>query len=480
LRVSARGLSRSTICAGPNTISRVKSRPASGCDSPRLGIKIGQTVEADLFEKLHAGLGPDGRSLITNDGGKERVSGFDLTLSAPKSVSIAYALANPEMRAAIEQVQLDACKAVVAMLNREAAFTRRGKNGVVIEKTSLVVAAFQHGEARPAPHADGRVTADMDLHTHLCIANLGEKSAGENEREARAESGYEARFGALDARPIFKAKMLAGSVYHLAISAGLQKLGFQIEVTGKNGIFELYTPSGPALDDDTKRYFSSRRNQLEDRLADYDLVTGEAQQLAAAVVKATRLSKVSDTRDRFEIWREQAQQLGVDVEHFVERVRTGRDLSDYDREALIAQRLAEVPSRLTEKESVFERRHLMAVVASSLVGTGAGPERVDDEIERLMQTGEIVQLGQDIHGHGLYSTPELLSVAPTAALRKTRRPSSLLPNSLPFGSAWRRHYLFGWHFGNLRFRIVMRRPGGAVVPAGPNQGEVRATERSLG
>ena len=371
-------------------------------ESSQLGIKTGQIVGADLFEKLHAGLGSDGRTLITNDGGKERVSGFDLTLSAPKSVSIAYALAEPGMRAAIEQVQLDACKAVVSMLNREAAFTRRAKNGVVIEKTLMVVAAFQHGEARPAPHVDGRVTADMDLHTHLCIANVGQRAAREGEREPT--------FGALDARPIFKSKMLAGSVYHLALSAGLQKLGFQIAVAGTNGIFELHTPSGPAVDNDTKRYFSARRIQLEDRLADYDLVTGDAQELAAAVVKATRLSKTSDTRDRFEVWREQAQELGVDVEHFIERVRTGRALSDGDRETLIAQRLAEVPSRLTEQESVFERRHLMAAVASSLVETGAGPERVDAEIERLAKTGKIVQLGQDIHGHGLYSTPEMIAV----------------------------------------------------------------------
>ena len=144
-------------------------------DSTALGIRVGQTVEADLFEKLHAGVGPDGRTLITNDGGKERVPGFDLTLSAPKSVSIAFALADADMRAAIEQAQMDACKAVVAMLNREAAFTRRGNNGVIVEKTSLIIAAFQHGEARPAAHVDGRITADMDLHSHLCIANLGER-----------------------------------------------------------------------------------------------------------------------------------------------------------------------------------------------------------------------------------------------------------------------------------------------------------------
>jgi conjugative relaxase-like TrwC/TraI family protein len=137
------------------------------------------------------------------------------------------------------------------MLNREAAFTRRGKNGVIIEKTSLVVAAFQHGEARSAPHVDGRVTADMDLHTHLCIANLGLKPT----REGELERSY----GALDARALYNYKMCAGSVYHLALSSGLQKLGFQIENTGRNGIFDLVTPAGPLIDSDTKRYFCSRR-----------------------------------------------------------------------------------------------------------------------------------------------------------------------------------------------------------------------------
>ncbi|MBR2120137.1 relaxase domain-containing protein [Rhodopseudomonas palustris] len=371
-------------------------------NSAALGIKVGQIVDADLFEKLHAGVGPDGRLLITNDGGKERMPGFDLTLSAPKSVSIAFALADPDMRAAIERVQLDACKAVIAMLNREAAFTRRGRNGVVIEKTSLIVAAFQHGEARPAPHIDGRVTADMDLHTHLCLVNLGEKPVREGERGPT--------FGALDARPLFNAKMLAGSVYHLALSSGLQNLGFQVEVTGRNGIFELVTPTGPLISDDTKRYFSARRSKLEERLAEYDLVTGEAQQLASAVVKATRLSKSSDDRDRFEIWREQAMEQGVDVEHFIDRARTVQALSDRNREILIAQRLADIPSGLTEQESVFERRHLMAAVASGLVGTGAGAERVDIEVERLINSGRIVQLGQDLHGHGLYSTPEMIAI----------------------------------------------------------------------
>lgn len=238
-----------------------------------LGIAVGKTVEADLFEKLHAGLGPDGKPLSSNGGGKkQRLSGYDLTLSAPKSVSILYALADGETRAAIERVQLEAAQAVIAMLDQEAAFTRRGHNGVVIEKASLIVAAFQHGEARPAAHSDGRVFADMDLHSHLCIANILENLTEKSGALSDKRKGY----SAVDGRAIYAHKMLAGSVYHLALSAGLQKLGFDVAVTGTNGIFEIVKPSGGlnsadcelAVDAGTKRYFSARRSKIEERLAE--------------------------------------------------------------------------------------------------------------------------------------------------------------------------------------------------------------------
>ncbi len=190
--------------------------------SSALGITAGRTVDAELFEKLHEGLSAAGKPLLSNDGDKtHRVSGYDLTLSAPKSVSILYALADPATRAAIAQVQMDASRAVVNMLNREAAFTRRGRNGVVIEKASLIVATFQHSEARPAPHWDNRIFADMNLHNHLCIANVAERP--------RHHPDDEPSFGALDGRAVYGHNMAAGSVYHLALASGLQRLGFDVE-----------------------------------------------------------------------------------------------------------------------------------------------------------------------------------------------------------------------------------------------------------
>ncbi|MGX0980503.1 relaxase domain-containing protein [Bradyrhizobium japonicum] len=126
------------------------------------GATHGALVDNALFERLHAGLDADGQPLLSNNGdGVNRVGGIDLTLSAPKSVSVVFALADPETRRAIEQAQHDACEATIAFLSRNAAFCRRGKNGLRLERVSaLTVASFQHGEARPVAHDNGRVFAD--------------------------------------------------------------------------------------------------------------------------------------------------------------------------------------------------------------------------------------------------------------------------------------------------------------------------------
>ncbi len=149
------------------------SRLARGWSSrPNSERGPGRASKPPSSPRIHAGLAPDGRQLAKG-GAEGRIANFDLTCSTPKSVSIAYALGTDAERAAIATAQHRAVTAVAELLGREAAFIRRGRGGRVLVPAQLSIAAFQHAEARPAPHADGRVFADMDLHTHLCIANLG-------------------------------------------------------------------------------------------------------------------------------------------------------------------------------------------------------------------------------------------------------------------------------------------------------------------
>ncbi|MFB0492106.1 conjugative relaxase-like TrwC/TraI family protein [Methylobacterium sp. OAE515] len=366
------------------------------------GLAPGTEVEPELFQRLHSGLGPDGRPLVRQPPGR-RVGNFDVTLSAPKSVSIAYALADTQDRAAIEAVQREAAQAVTDLLNREAGFIRRGRGGRVVLPAKLSVAAFQHAEARPAPHLDGCVFADMDLHTHLCVANLGEATV--------TDAGGRTRrlHGAIDGRAIYAHKMACGAVYHASLAAGLQRLGYGVVPTGRNGIFELAGRDGPAIPEPVKAYFSARRRQVEERLAEYDLASAAAPALAAAVNRASRADKRPGTGDQFRNWRERAAEQGLGAE-FTRSVRLVSPPAPEERERLVRARIDALPNELTRTQSVFERRQLIAAVAAALVGTGAGPERIEPEVARLEGGGRLCVLGRDRYGHALFSTPELVAI----------------------------------------------------------------------
>ncbi|UIN38436.1 MobF family relaxase [Methylobacterium oryzae] len=366
------------------------------------GITSGTEVEPEPFERLHAGLGPDGRVLVRRPA-ERRIGNFDVTLSAPKSVSVVYALADAEHRRAIEAVQRQAAEAVTDLLNREGGFIRRGRGGRIVLPAKLSIAAFQHAEARPAPHADGRNFADMDLHTHLCIANLGE--ARLTDATARPRTVH----GALDGRAIYALKMACGAVYHASLAAGLHRLGYGVMPTGRNGIFELAGRDGPAVPEPVKTYFSARRRQVEDRLAEYALASAAAPALAAAVTRATRSDKLDPIGDRFQHWRERAAEQGLEPD-LVPSLRWAQVPTPEEQERLIRDRIDALPDALTQNQSVFERRHLVAAVAAALVGTGAGAERIEAEIARLETGGQLSVLGRDRYGHALFSTPELVAI----------------------------------------------------------------------
>ncbi|MBR0818891.1 MobF family relaxase [Bradyrhizobium liaoningense] len=369
------------------------------------GVRHGTEVDNALFERLHASLDADGQPLLSNSGDTtKRVGGIDLTLSAPKSVSVAFALADAETRGAIEKAQHEACEATIAFLERNAAFCRRGKDGHRLERATLTVASFQHGEARPVEHDDGKVYADPNLHTHAVLLNFSLRQDG--------------TVGALDARHLFAHKMAAGAVYHLALSSNLKKLGFEIGEVGRNGLFDLVVPqigdnqsavlakSFAAL----QHHFSGRRKEIEQAIAAEGLSTSEAPALAAAIALGTRSTKQeARTTDRFELWAEEAAPF-LDVDRLVTNLRTSRTWDPAKQEKLIAARVAAVPAELTEHESVFERRQLYAAVATALVGTGADAMRVEQEVDHLLETGRVVELGRDSLQQPVYSTPEQIAI----------------------------------------------------------------------
>ncbi|MCW5688237.1 MAG: relaxase domain-containing protein [Pseudolabrys sp.] len=360
-----------------------------------LGLTDGSTVERKTFERLYDAIGADGRPLLDKvRRHQNRTPAFDFTLSAPRSVSLAWAFASYDTKPLIEDAQYRAARATFAMLEREAAWARRGRNGVYIEHVPLSVALFRHGESRPAEHSDARTFGDPNLHTHGVVLNIATRPT-------------DVTIGGLHSKILRDFKLAAGATYHAALAHELEKIGFAIDRVGKNGIFEI-----AGVDERTIDYFSARRQEIDAELGEHGVTSAQATALAAAIAKATRGSKRPDqTKHREEIWAEAARSLGIDVENFTERLWTNtRILDRVAAEQLLSTRLQALPAALTENESVIERRELIRAITATLVGTGLPSERAAGEVDRLLRSGAVIEIGRDALGLPAYSTPEMLAI----------------------------------------------------------------------
>ena len=130
-----------------------------------------------------------------------RVPGFDLTFSAPKSVSVLFGIGDEPMRRAIQAAHGLAVADAFGYMERQAAVTRRGAGGIHrIPGRGLVAAAFRHRTSR---------VGDPQLHTHVLVANL--------------TLGADGRWSALDGRGIYAHAKTAGYVYEARLRAELTR-----------------------------------------------------------------------------------------------------------------------------------------------------------------------------------------------------------------------------------------------------------------
>ena len=141
------------------------------------------------------------------------MAGFDLTFSAPKSVSVAWALADPQTQAVIYDAHQQALNHVIAYAEQHVFSSRSGKNGVVQEDIrGVVAAAFDHWDSR---------SGDPQLHTHVVIMN-------------RAQCASDGIWRSLDSRGLFKATVALSEMYNGVLSDYLtEALGYGWEPQGR-------------------------------------------------------------------------------------------------------------------------------------------------------------------------------------------------------------------------------------------------------
>ena len=203
-----------------------------GATAEQLGL-VGQ-IDADALRNLLAGTAPDGASLGVQLR-PERRPGFDLTFSAPKGVSLLWALGSEDVRGTISAAHDRAVEAVLDRLSSEACFARKGRDGKqLIEAEGFVGAAFRHRTSR---------AGDPQLHTHVVVPNL--------------VRGVDGQWSAPDGRHLYLWQKAAGTLYQSALRAELAPLGLSWDIR-RNGLSELRDIPKTVL-----RAFSKRRVDIE-------------------------------------------------------------------------------------------------------------------------------------------------------------------------------------------------------------------------
>lgn len=335
--------------ASPGDASITDERPAETGSTRGKGQWFGKGAEAlglrgavnpDTLNRLIQGHLPNGVELGIRGGkttDKEHGGGWDLTFSAPKSVSI---LAELTANSALFRAHHQAVKEAVTWLESEAAVIRRaGFLGKKTEATgNLVIALFQHDTSREQ---------DPQLHTHALVMNATERS------DAQWRSVY--------SRPMFEHKMAAGAVYRAALAVRLEALGFETERTHADGRFEITVVPQRVVE-----VFSTRRQQIESKLAQWE---GEGAVTSARAALMTRKKKkIADLPQLRADWNHAALSLGFDAT--VELAEQGPRLNPTESNSPLhtdaALRLA--IDRLSEHEAVFTHANLVAATLAEGIG----------------------------------------------------------------------------------------------------------------
>ena len=266
-----------------------------GAAASGFGLGVGEVSVDELRAVLaglapRTGLTPNGERLKTWQG---RVPGFDLTFSAPKSVSVLYGLGDPLVAGQVIEATDAAVDAALAWLEREACFVRRGSNNRTgrnldgagfgtrrLPGAGFVAAGFRHRTSR---------AGDPQVHTHVLVANM--------------TRGPDGRWSALDAQGLYRSKRTAGVVYQTVLREELtRRLGVSWGPVRNDSAEIAGIPAG------VLRLFSKRRQEIEAALAANG---GEGPAASAVATLATRRAHedidAESLRDR---WRDEAATVG--------------------------------------------------------------------------------------------------------------------------------------------------------------------------
>lgn len=367
-----------------------------GAMAAELGL-VGKNVDRELMMKLAGGYHPiTGEALCRNAGAQptERVKrdrrtgdvkldkngdpitviegghrvGFDFTYSAPKPVSIAYAIADAEEKEKILHANLRAAQTAMDYLESKVE-TRRGAGGKdVIGTRGLIYSQHLHAANRDL---------EPNLHVHTLVYGCTQ--------------GNDYRWSTFDSVEMYRHRFAADQIYRNELALNMKDLGYQVERDRElNAVKEetgrmWWTIGG--ISQELCDKFSSRRQQILDYMA-------ENGGTALAACLATRRHKDEPAySELIDMWSKTLSALkedGMDV-LTTERIKASAKREHADEQVRGDDYLLE---RLHENEAVFSEPELIAKIGMENSGILRFSE-LQKEIEHFKRRNALVEINPE-------------------------------------------------------------------------------------
>jgi len=354
----------------------------------------GEVHIADL-EALFKGQSPDGDQLVKLAGkNSQHAPGWDCTFSAPKSVSLAFARADLQLREKILDAHDRAVEAALShterVVLRESVRRVRMENGVrVVDREapqSIIAARFQHRTSREL---------DPQLHTHCLIMNMAKRQDN--------------TWGGLELKQLFKEKKAVGAIYRSELASILQKeLGFRVEKDRE--FFRLkYVPK------EAEKAFSKRREQILSAMNKRGWAGGRLAKEASLLTREKK--RLVDNDAMMEIWKIQCDKMGWDYGKFQEKFTEKDKTAYYDcwkdktidatREEIADKALSEI----TAKYSTCTIEGLKSKFCEHSQGLLNASE-IETEFSKYRSFKNLVDLGLDEFGRNIFTTAQIREIEP--------------------------------------------------------------------
>jgi conjugative relaxase-like TrwC/TraI family protein len=255
----------------------------SGKGAEELGLK--GAVDEKVFADVLDGKLPNG-DVIKSPSGEHR-AGWDITLSAPKSISL-MALVGGDKR--IEIAMRDSVKATLVWIEKNLIESRiwdkEAKQQVPAKTGNLVAASFVHDVNR---------NNEPQLHVHNAIAN--------------ASLAPDGKWHAIRNEALYDNQHLIGSIHSADLRARIEALGYETQASRHaiDGNFEIVGVTRKTIE-----AYSSRSDEINEHTAANGFNSAQARELAALATRNPKEPNLSKEQVIAQ-WQATAKAVGFDA-----------------------------------------------------------------------------------------------------------------------------------------------------------------------